>query len=167
MEDTNWELVQFKYEILGYSLNDLAKEHSISLPVLEFNAKNWKQIPLATLEKPLSLDDISSLDDILIKLGDQTATRAKAFAILKQKFLGPKYVELETVLLHKAIIMASQIKDNDPLGARTLRTLATVLSDLLQQNPLLRPGDSEELSEAIGREWKVTVVKADKEDDDG
>jgi len=160
MDEINWELVQFKYEVLGSSLETLAQEYHLSLPVLKFNSKDWKQIPLA--QQQLGLEDISSLEDILTKLGDQTASQAKAFAILKQKFLGPKYVELETVLLHKAVQMASAIKEGDPLGHRTLRSLATVLADLLEQNPLLRSMDDVD-GNHNSREWKVTIVDAKEE----
>jgi len=165
MNDTNWDLLKFKHEVLGVSLPNLAAEHRVSLPVLEFNAKNWKQIPLAAKE-PMDLKDVTSIEDILSKLGSETASQTKAFAILKQKFLGPKYVELETVLLHKAIEMASEIKSSDPRGANTLRSLATILNDLLNQNPLLTAG-SEDEHEGASREWKITVVDASerKEED--
>lgn len=157
MLDTNWELVKFKYEILGNSLEELAQEYCLSMPVLKYNSKDWKQIPLASGES-ISLKDITSLEDVLTKLGTQTSSQTKAFAILKQKFLGPKYVELETVLLHKAIEMASNIKETDPRAAQTLRSLATVLSDLLIQNPLLTSNDRVDDSSAT--EWKITVVDA-------
>jgi hypothetical protein len=162
MQETNWELLKFKHEVLGVSIETLALENQVSLPVLQFNSKDWKQIPLASKE-PLDLKDVTSLEDILLKLGSETSSQTKAFAILKQKFLGPKYVELETVLLHKAIEMASEIKGNDPRGAQTLRSLATVLSDLISHNPLLIVGENEE-DASTAREWKVTFVDAtDKE----
>ena len=158
MLDTNWDLLKFKHEVLGSSIEALAHEHQVSLPVLQFNSKDWKQIPLASKEL-LDLKDITSLEDILLKLGSETSSQTKAFAILKQKFLGPKYVELETVLLHKAIEMAQEIKSNDPRAAQTLRSLATVLSDLIAHNPLLTTGDESD-TDTLSREWKVTFVDA-------
>ena len=162
MNETNWELLKFKYEVLGTSIVDLAREHSVSEPVLKFNSQNWKQLPLAS-EKPLDLKGITSLEDILTKLGSETSSHTKAFAILKQKFLGPKYVELETVLLHKAIEMATEIKSSDPRSAQTLRSLATVLGDLLERNPLLTPGEGQSDSD-VSREWKITFVDTKKEE---
>jgi hypothetical protein len=162
MQETNWELLKFKYEVLGVPIETLALENQISLPVLQFNSKDWKQIPLASKE-PLDLKDVTSLEDILTKLGSETSSQTKAFAILKQKFLGPKYVELETVLLHKAIEMAGEIKGNDPRGAQTLRSLATVLSDLINHNPLLIVGENEE-DTSTAREWKVTFVDASEKE---
>jgi hypothetical protein len=162
MNDTNWELLKFKYEVLGTSLEDLAIEHGISGPVLKYNSQTWKRLPLA-LDKPLDLEGVSSLEDILTKLGSETSSQTKAFAILKQKFLGPKYVELETVLLHKAIEMASELKSSDPRSAQTLRNLATILGDLLTHNPLLTPGEG--MSEGDGtKDWKITFVDANKEE---
>ena len=163
MSETNWELIKFKYEVLGCSLEDIAQEHCLSLPVLKFNSQTWKKLPLVR-EKPLDLEGLTSLEDILIKLGSETSSQTKAFAILKQKFLGPKYVELETVLLHKAIEMAMELKSSDPRSAATLRSLATVLGDLLERNPLLTPGDETEGGAAT--EWKVTFVDSNKEDTD-
>ncbi len=164
MQDTNWELVKFKYEVLGVAIADLAQEHNISLPVLEYNSKDWIQIPLARKE-PLDLKDITSIEDVLMKLGNETASQTRAFAVLKQKFLGPKYVELETVILHKAIEMAAELKGSDPRGAATLRSLTTVLSDLLAQNPLLGSAVEEGIGEG-SKEWKITFVDATKEKDD-
>jgi len=164
MQDTNWELLKFKYEVLGISLEDLAAEHSISMPVLKFNSQNWKQFPLAS-KQPLDLENLTSLEDILLKLGSETASQTKAFGILKQKFLGPKYIELETVLLHKAIEMAGALSSDDARSAATLRSLATVLHDLLEQNPLLTPGDKIE-DDGDATEWKITIVDASKDKDD-
>jgi len=159
MNDTNWELLKFKYEVLGVSIATLAQENAVSLPVLEFNSQNWNQIPLAK-QTQLDLKDVTSLEDILTKLGTETASQTKAFAILKQKFLGPKYVELETVLLHKAIDIASNLNSDDPRSAATLRSLATVLGDLLDQNPLLTPGDRVDEEEGDVKEWRLTIVDA-------
>lgn len=161
MNETNWELLKFKYEVLGISIEDLANEHCVSIPVLKFNSQSWKKISFG-MEKPLDLQGVSSMEDILLKLGSETSSHTKAFAILKQKFLGPKYVELETVLLHKAIEMATELKSSDPRSANTLRSLAAVLGDLLARNPLLVPGDGGVESDG-SREWKITFVDAVKE----
>lgn len=161
--ETNWDLLKFKYEVLGISVEDLAQEHSLSPPLLKFNSKDWKQIPLAS-QTPLDLEGLTSLEDVLVKLGSETSSQTKAFAILKQKFLGPKYVELETVLLHKAIEMAGELKSSDPRAANILRSVASVLSDLLTHNPLLAP-DNELLDDST-KEWKITVVDSTERKDD-
>ncbi len=161
MQETNWELLKFKYEVLGISIEDLAKEHCVSVPVLKFNSQSWKKVSFG-MEKPLDLQGVSSMEDILLRLGSETSSQTKAFAILKQKFLGPKYVELETVLLHKAIEMAAELTSSDPRSANTLRSLATVLGDLLARNPLLTPGEHED--EGTSREWTVTFVDAENKE---
>ena len=163
MPDVNWDLVKFKFEVLGIPLETLAVELQLSLPVLQFNSQSWKQIPLAS-KKPLDLEDLTSLEDILTKLGSETSSQTKAFAILKQKFLGPKYVELETVLLHKAISIAQEIRLDDPKAASTLNSLTAILGSLLMHNPLLKPGnDGNDGNDK--REWKITFVDAKEKDE--
>lgn len=161
MQDINWSLIKFKYEFLGFSLEDLAAEHSISLAVLQYNSKDWKQISLEQ-EELVDLEGIKSIEDVLVKLSKQTTNQTQAFLILKQKFLGPKFMELETVLLHKAISLASNIDSKDPRAASTLKSITEVLVNLIGQNPLLKSG------EGVGggdgeKVWEVRIVEAEKE----
>jgi hypothetical protein len=161
MQDTNWEIVKFKYEILGASLESLAEEHSLSLAVLQYNSKSWKQISLEQ-EELMDLEDIKSIEDVLVKLSKQTTDQTQAFLILKQKFLGPKFMELETVLLHKAISLASNINDKDPRAASVIKSLTEVLVNLIGQNPLLKSGES--VSDGDGEKvWEVRIVETEKE----
>ena len=157
MQDTNWDLVQFKYEFLGFSLEDLAREHSISTALLEYNSKDWKQISLVQ-DDLVDMSEIKSIDDVLKKLSSQTLNQTQAFQILKQKFLGPKFMELETILLYKAISIASNLDDNDSRSALTLKSITEVLVNLIGQNPLLKSG------EVVGGDadkiWEVRVVEA-------
>lgn len=162
MTETNWDLVQFKYEVLGSSLEELAAEYSLSLPVLKFNASNWKQIPLAQ-HKKIDIRDAETFEDLIDNVAKQISDETKAFTIIKQKFLGPKYIELETILLHKTIEMANNLNTTDPLSASTIRKLTTVLSDLLAQNPLLGPSETGH-DGVIDREWKISFVESKNED---
>jgi hypothetical protein len=154
---TDWELLKFKHEVLGQTLEDLARENNISLPVLKFNAKDWKQLPLVEGNQ-ISFAEITSLEDIIDKLGDKTSAQTEAFQILKQRFLGPKYIELETVLLHKSIEMAREATD-----AKVLRSIASILNDLMEHNPLLTSRDRGDDSAFTKKEWKVTFVDVVKE----
>jgi len=157
MQDTNWELIQFKYEFLGFSLKDLAREHSISLAVLEYNSKDWKPISLEQCD-PVNMDSIKSIDDVLDKLSTQTLNQTQALSILKQKFLGSKYVEFETILLFKAIAIASNLAENETKSATTLRALTDILVNLLGQNPLLQSG---EIANREGdKVWEIKIVEA-------
>jgi len=157
MQDVNWGLVQFKYEMLGFSLEDLAKEHSLSAAVLEYNAKNWKQIPLEQ-DTSIDMENIKSIEDVLIKLNLQVINQTQAFQILKQKFLGSKYIELEMILLHKTISIASNISDTDIKSAATLRTLTEILTNLIEQNPLLK--STEIPAKEEDKTWKIEFVDA-------
>lgn len=159
--DINWDLVQFKYEFLGASLEDLAFEYSISAAVLKYNSKNWKQISLVQ-DEFIDMKDVKSLDDVLKKLSIQTLNQTQALQILKQKFLGPKYIEFETILLHKAISIASNISEKDQRSASILKSLTETLVNLVNQNPLLK---SEEIEDGSGDKiWEVRVVDAKSEE---
>jgi len=157
MRDVNWELVKFKYEMLGYSLEDLAKEHSLSTAVLDYNSKSWKQI---SLEQDASIDikSIESIEDVLTKLNSQVINQTQAFQILKQKFLGSKYIELEAILLQKTISIASHISDDDTKAASTLRSLTEVLTNLIGQNPLLKSEGVDNIDR--DKVWEIRVVEA-------
>lgn len=163
MNVTNWDLLKFKYEVLGVSLEDIAKESDISTAVVNFNAKDWVQLPLEEL-KNLNLSEMKSLDDILSKLGTRTADQTKVFSILKQKFLGPKYIELETILLHKAIELASAVDGTDPKAATMLNSLTMLLSSLIDQNPALTT-EGPNADKPDGK-WEITFVEA-KQDEKG
>jgi len=167
MQDINWSLIKFKYEFLGFSLEDLAAEHSVSPAVLQYNSKDWKQISLEQ-ENLVDLEGIKSIEDVLVKLSKQTTNQTQAFLILKQKFLGPKFMELEAVLLHKAITLASNISDKDPRAASTLKSITEVLVNLVGQNPLLKSGEN--IGGGDGEKvWEVRIVdaKENKNKDEG
>ena len=158
MQDINWDLVQFKYEFLGFSLDDLAREHSISKAVLDYNSKDWKAV---SLEQDLSFDmsEIKTIEDILTKLNNQVINQTQAFLILKQKFLSPKFIELETTILHKAISIINLLDEKDSRSAKTLKELTEVLVGLLNQNPMLKSGG---MPEGEGDKiWEVRVVEAE------
>jgi len=157
MRDINWELVKFKYEMLGYSLEDLAREHSLSTAVLEYSSKDWKQISLEQ-DASIDMENIESIEDVLTKLNSQVINQTQAFQILKQKFLGSKYIELEMILLHKTISIASSISDTDIKSAATLRTLTEVLMNLIDQNPLLKSIEAPAKEE--DKTWKIEFVDA-------
>ena len=156
MQDINWDMVQFKYEFLGFSLIDLATEHGISPTVLNYNAKGWNQIKLDQ-DDPIDLGEIKSIDDVLNKLSKQTINQTQAFSIIKQKFLGPKFIELETILLHKAISIASNLDEKDARSANTLRNLVEVLTNLLIQNPLLGSKDNADEGDS-DKVWEIKII---------
>jgi len=161
MADTiNWELLKFRYEVLGTSLEEISTSTGVSMTILKYTTQDWKMLPLAE-EDSLDLTDIKSLEDVLEKLGNKTSIQTRAFSILKQKFLGPKYVELETVLLYKAIEMANAIDASEVLGARTLKTLSEILNSLLERNPLLTT-DVQSEGGSESHKWEVTIVDANK-----
>ena len=169
MDTTNWDMIRFQYEILGESLKDLATEHNVTLPVLKFNAEEegWKPIPLAQ-QKALQFPDVSSMETITKEMVKQVKEHTRTASILKQKFLGPKYIALEALLLSKATQVLANLDVSDGRSANSLRTITAVLKDLLEQNSILHV-DSEKEDLEVDRaptEWKVTIVQADKKEED-
>jgi hypothetical protein len=156
MHDVNWDMVQFKYEFLGFSLANLAAEHSISTAVLEYNSRNWKKISLEQ-DDPIDMSEIKSIDDVLNKLSKQIINQTQAFSILKQKFLNPKFIELESILLHKAISIASNLDEKGTQSSSVLKNLVEVLTNLLNQNPLLKP-ENNSSDEDSDKTWEIKIV---------
>jgi hypothetical protein len=160
--ETNWELIKFQYEILGTSLEDLAVEHEVSPTVLKYNAASWKRIPLAE-QKLLDFKDLSSVESITKEVVQHVRDQARASSLLKQKFLGPKYIALEALLLTKANAVLASLDPKEKGAANSIKTISSVLKELLEQNYLLSAeAEKEELGEsAAPTEWKVTIVEPD------
>lgn len=114
MQEVDWDLVQFKYEALGQSIADLAKEHQVPEAVLTYAVKEqkWERIPL---------EELSSK---------------------KAEYLSPRYFALEATLLSKANQMAAMLDIEKPTSANSLKTLVQVLKDLISCNPELAPEGS-------------------------
>lgn len=151
MVETNWDLLKFKYEVLEYTLEHLATESGLSIPLLEHAAQEWEQVPLEERKANTDLEgDIRS----------DVVEQSRIFSLLKQKFLNPKYIELETTLLHKAIEAAGNIDTSSPGSAKTIQMLTSTLSDLLtEQRALL--GDPSAGSET--KTWEINIVDSGTE----
>jgi hypothetical protein len=163
--DTNWELIKFQYEILGSSVEDLAAEHEVSATVLEYNAKSWKRIPLAE-QKALDIKDLTSLDSITKEVVQHVREQARASSLLKQKFLGPKYIALEAMLLTKANLVLASLDPKEKGAANSIKTISSVLKELLEQNYLLSAdAEREELSDASApTEWTIRIVEPEADE---
>jgi hypothetical protein len=143
---TNWDILRFKYEVLGISLEALAIDTGISIPLLERNSKNWKQVSLVE-------DDGSKV----LSVAEQSS---KLQSVMKSKILGPKYVELEMLLLYKAIEIANNMNDStDNSNIVALKNLTDILSNLLSQNPSLIPAkqDTGEIA-PTEQKWEINIV---------
>jgi hypothetical protein len=162
--ETNWDLIKFQYEVLGESLEDLAAVHEVSPAVLKFNAESWKPIPLAQ-QKALQFPDLSSLEEITKEMAKQVREHARTASLLKQKFLGPKYIALEAMLLTQATTILSNIDPKDPRSANSVKTITSVLKELLEQNSILHVSSEKEDFEAgTGpTKWEISFVTPEGE----
>lgn len=148
MTGTNWDILKFKYEILGVSLEALSIDTGVPLPLIQRNAKEWNQLSLVE-------------DD-----GNAALTAAerssKLRSILKQNQLGPKYVELEMILLYKAIDIADNLSDSaDNANIIALKNLTAILGNLIAQNPSLAPATKEDsVPTPDETTWNINVITA-------
>lgn len=145
MSNVNWELMKFKYEVLEASLEDLSAEHGISPSALQYAARDWNQVPL--VERGKDFDASSGIQEDVVK-------QSKVFSLLKEKYLGPKYIELETTLLHKAIEVANNLPSEGPGVAKTIKDLAEIYKNLsIEKNK----GSDDDL-DVLPTSWEVTII---------
>lgn len=126
MQEVDWDLVQFNYEALQRSIPDLAKEFNVPETVIKYAAKEqgWVRIPLEELQTK------------------------------KAEYLSPRYFALETTLLSKAMMMAARLEIDKPAASNTLKTLVTVLKDLISSNPEFSPENKEKVTK-----WEIEIVE--------
>ena len=148
--NTDWKLVQFQYEALDYSLEQLSEEHDLSLPLLKYAAKdgNWTQIPLPSLED-------SSPDEITAN----TKQRQAIINSLAQRFVGPKISSLGCILLNKTIKMANLV---DPTNARSANTLKT-LTSIYEQLKVSYFPDTNDIESVGEHKWEIEIVEPKNE----
>lgn len=145
-QSTNWDILKFKYEVLGQSLEAISMDTGLSLPLLRNNAKNWKQLSL--------------VEDDGNKAMSTAERSSRIHSVLKQNMLGPKYAELEMILLYKAIELANGLSDSpDNVNVIALKNLTEVLSNLLANNPALAPKRQDEPGGFISdNKWEINII---------
>lgn len=153
MPEINWELIKFKYEVLEISLDRLAEEHGISPSALQYAAKNWEQVPL--VERGEDFDAVEGVQSGLVE-------QSKIFSMLKEKFLGPKYIELETTLLHKAIEIANSIPAEGIGAAKIVKDLAEIYKNLTVE----KNKDIDNHLIDTPTKWEVVVVDPEVKKED-
>lgn len=157
LSEIDWSLVQFKYEVLGSSLEEIKEEYDLSEGHLAYVSKDWKVIPAAA-KKKLEFADLSSLESLTDDIAGQISQEASLLQTLKQRSLLTKYLELENILLTKAITLAQELT-NEGTSVNRLSTLTGVLTNLLAHNPLLSPKVDETSGEGEARDWTLTIVE--------
>lgn len=147
---TNWDILKFKYEALGVSLEAISLDTGISMPLLKRNSKDWKKLSLVE-------DD----ENQILSVAERAANIQ---SILKQKILGPKYAELEMLLLYKAIEISNNMTDSaDSSNIAALKSLTEVLNNLLANNPSLVPAKQDEGNRKPETKWEINIVNGVQE----
>lgn len=165
LSEVNWDLVKFQFEILGYSLEELQQEYEVSSAVMSYQARNWVQAPASKREQ-LQFTNLDSIEEMSNEVLAQITDEAIITSLIKQKHFLPKYLELENILLAKAISLAKTLQE-ERASVSALNTLASVLDSLLKHNPILKAQEVKNEDEGgVGSptEWKVTVVRAAAQD---
>lgn len=162
LTDIDWNLVQFKYEVLGYSIEEIQDEYQLSDAHINYISKGWKRVPAAE-RKHLTFTKLESLEEVTEEVKAQIAEESETLTTLKQKYLLPKFLELENAILTKAISLAQKL-DADKSNVNSLQTLTSILNNLLPNNPLInkRAEVVEPGTPHSPQEWKLTIVDPTK-----
>jgi len=158
LTEIDWNLLKFEYEINGASLEELQDFYGISSAVMTYQARDWTPVPASKQSslKFTNLEDITSLtDEVVAQVRHESETRNT----IKQKFLLPKYIQLEHILISKCIKLAASLEE-DRASASAVKTLSEVLKSLLSLNPILAPGEQIDSVPTDAKEWKITFVDA-------
>lgn len=162
MIEQNWGLLKFKYEVLGISTEALSADHNIPLALLEHMSEQWKRLPLESLNE-VPLEDMKSFDEIVEKLKSNTISQVQAFNLLKDRFLSSKYIELESLIVMKAVELTTSISGTDKTAADMLRTLTSVFTSMKS----VQPAEDTEGFGGGSTKWEVTVVDGTGEKREG
>jgi hypothetical protein len=159
LSEINWDMVKFEFEVLGATLEDLEEKYEVAPALMKYNARNWAPCP-ATKQKELAFTKLEDIETLTDEIASQVKQESEIVSLVKQKFLLPKYVHLEQILLEKTITLATSLEATDRASANAIKTLASVLRDLLAHNPILAPQETELTKSDEPMEWKVTYVDA-------
>jgi len=159
LSEIDWNLLKFEFEVLGKSLEELADSYEINASIMAYQAKDWKQSP-ASIRESLQFTKLDSITELSEEIASQVKNEAEIISLIKQKFLLPKYVQLENILLEKSIALASSLESTTTGSASAIRTLTSTLMDLLKNNPILAPKEEEDTPHEGTRDWTVTFVDA-------
>ena len=146
LENTiDWELIQFKFEALDYSVEQLAAEHTISLALLKYATASWEKIELPKTDK-LDIDSLAS----------DVQSRAQFIDVLSRRYMGPKLTSLGCTLLDKTLRLANSINATDKRTANTLKILTAVYQEL---RSIHAPTTEETGGGSPPTKWEVHIVE--------
>jgi len=146
LQDTDWKLIQFKYECLDFSLEQLSEENNVSLAVLKYASEKWEKAELPS-PKSMSLED----------LNENTDERSQLINVLTRRLVEPKLAALGGSLIDKTARMANSLNLSDPRVASTLKALTQVY---LQLKEALIPVSADQTEDgSTPTKWEVQIVE--------
>lgn len=129
MVNVDWGLLQLQYEILGVSVEELAKEYGLAPRVISYAAdeRGWKRNSLAVSSQDYPSNTSDSSDQ---SIADLIADKQKLLTTVKRATLLPQYIALEAALLGKCLKLVNHLADDDPTNAKPLKEISEIYSSL-------------------------------------
>lgn len=124
--DVDWGAVQVKYEMLGYSIADLAEEHGMSKDAIKhvIKSKGWHSND--TSAKITCTDP----EEYLPALTKKLTTEFNILALLNQVHVRPKYIAIEHALLEKMAAAVNAIDANETSAVTKIKNLVCSFKEL-------------------------------------
>jgi hypothetical protein len=134
------ELLRLQYEILNFSVADLAKQTGMPESIIqkEVDSQNWKQwwptdkhFAEANPEDELEDSEVFALQSE--QYIDTAKRRLAVYTLAKEIHLAQKYLALESSLVDKAKDIVDEIKSSD---AEAAAKMSRLFKDMTTKNPL-------------------------------
>lgn len=124
---TDWKLVRMHYEVLGETVQELAKSHNISSNLINaaLKSEQWERHPIVKSVKhwtKSNRDEEGFQDDI--------KSKADIMALLRAANRSPDLFRVESILLSKIESICGEIKDDDPDASRQMKNLVECIKEL-------------------------------------
>jgi len=134
------ELLKLQYEILNFSVADLAKKSGLPESIIqsEIDSQGWKQwwpddTPFAEAKEADDLDEREVFALQSEQYIDKAKRRLAVYTLAKEIYLAQKYMALESSLVEKARSIVESISDSD---AEAANKMSTLYKNMTSKNPI-------------------------------
>ena len=136
----NLDILKIQYELF-IDPQEIAIAHNLEVTYIQGLIKElkWEKNPLLLANDSLTSDLPQSTNPEKVLLATEQHVQSlkdklTITSLLKQEILNPIYTQLETLLVCKAIETLNRINMEHPDAAKNIKTLTSVLNELLQNN---------------------------------
>lgn len=156
-KSVDWNLLKFQYEVLGFTIDQLAKENpSTTAGLIQDAAKEqrWEAGSIDTLVPVIQNEDNNK--NSLEQFTEAAKAQLIGSNLMKQKHLFPEFAKCEAILLSKISQAAISLDMNDEKAYTKISNLVKSLQGLLAHNQFLTTTIDPE-STAGGSGFSVTI----------